>query len=399
MNSKINRVLSFALVGMLWAISLSLSAASSDPADQSGAMARKGDSVTVAKVISKKEQAAAAAYWTRERIADAPAMAAQVDFGDGMVDTEALLQDMVGSEEPAGFSPAGMNAPGADDIARAYFMDDWLTLDDAIQAGDEGLSEEGSLYVPADSMAGTAGIYTSYDVNTKAALWKIYPHIWSGKLTFATPSGTSSCSATAISGNNIVTAAHCVYDTPSRNRFYSNWAFTPGFRNGTAPYGTFTANTCWVLTAWVNLSGAYSINTWARHDVAVCKMNKNAAGQTLNQAVGWAGRLWNAGSSQLVFNNGYPARTYTDALIGNGPAQYLRSCTAETFLQTTETLGGGCNWGRGISGGSWLVGYKPIEVSGQVNSVNSGLFIGAQNLYGARFNSNNIVPLCTAAGC
>ena len=116
-------------------------------------------------------------------------------------------------------------------------------------------------------------------------------------------------------------------------------------------------------------------------------------------AVGWAGRLWNAGNNQLVFNSGYPQRIYTDAVIPNGPTQYLRACTAETFLQTTETLGSGCFWGRGISGGSWLVNYKPFVVSGKVNSVNSGLFIGQQNLYGARFNSNNIVPLCNARGC
>ena len=62
-------------------------------------------------------------------------------------------------------------------------------------------------------------------------------------------------------------------------------------------------------------------------------------------------------------------------------------------------LGSGCFWGPGISGGSWLVGYKPFVVTGRVNSVNSGLFIGQQNLYGARFNSSNIVPLCNARGC
>src|SRR3990170_4635459 len=104
-------------------------------------------------------------------------------------------------------------------------------------------------------------------------------------------------------------------------------------------------------------------------------MGNNSAGQTLNAAVGWAGRMWNAGNNQLVFNSGYPARTYTDATIASGPAQYLRACTAESFLQTTETLGSGCNWGRGISGGSWMVGYKPLVVTGAVNSVNSGLFI------------------------
>jgi len=38
-------------------------------------------------------------------------------------------------------------------------------------------------------------------------------------------------------------------------------------------------------------------------------------------------------------------------------------------------------------------------VTGEVNSANSGLYIGQQNLYGAWFNSNNIVPLCNARGC
>jgi hypothetical protein len=250
----------------------------------------------------------------------------------------------------------------------------------------------------ADLMAGTSSVYTSYDVNTQTALAQIYPHRWDGKLTFNVPGGSSSCSATVISGNNIVTAAHCVYDT-SANTWYSNWVFTPAYRNGSAPFGTFSARACTILTSWINLTGGFSINSWSQHDVAVCTMNNNSAGQTLNGAVGWAGRLWNAGNNQLVFNSGYPARDYTDASIANGPAQYLRSCTAETFLQTTETLGSGCSWGRGISGGSWLVGYKPFVVTGQVNSVNSGLYIGQQNLYGARFNSNNIVPLCNTRGC
>jgi hypothetical protein len=90
---------------------------------------------------------------------------------------------------------------------------------------------------------------------------------------------------------------------------------------------------------------------------------------------------------------------FNNATISSGPGQYLRACIAETFLQTTDTLGMGCNWGGGISGGSLLVGYQPFVVNGWVNSVNSGLFIGEQNLYGARFNSNNIVPLCSTRGC
>jgi hypothetical protein len=358
----------------------------------------QADALTVSHTMSRRQQVAALLMWTRERIAAAPAIELPLDIGSRGIDAAAL--DDVDATNPGESEAAGMAERGAAQIARAVYARDWAALEAELTLEEKlALEEELALDVPAVEIAGTSGIYTYYDVNTNSALWNIYPHRWDGRLIFTTPSGGSSCSATVISGNNIVTAAHCVYDTPSRNQFYTNRVFTPAYRNGSAPFGTFAATTCTVLTTWVNLSGSFSINTWSRYDVAVCTLGKNSAGQTINQAVGFAGRLWNAGNSQLVFNSGYPQRTYTDALISNGATQYLRACTAETFLQTTETLGSGCFWGRGISGGSWLVSYKPFIASGQVNSVNSGLFIGQQNLYGARFNSNNIVPLCTTRGC
>jgi len=341
--------------------------------------------LTLTKSVPLQEQATAAAHWTRERIATVRALPIPVDHGPNAV--ELGTEPQADSMGPPGMEPAGKRDPNAQEIAKSAYWQDWAALERDAQ--NDALME-----MPM----GTSGIFTSYDVNTHNALWQIYPHVWDGKLTFNTPTGGASCSATSISNNHIVTAAHCVYDSGT-NQFFSGWVFTPAYRNGNAPYGTFAATSCTVLTAWANLSGSFSINSWTRHDVAVCKMGNNSAGQTLNGAVGWAGRLWDAGNNQLVFNSGYPARTYTDATIANGPAQYLRACTAETFQQTTETLGGGCDWGRGISGGSWLVGYKPLVVTGQVNSVNSGLFINQKNLYGARFNSSNIVVLCTAVGC
>ncbi len=338
---------------------------------------------TVTINISERQQAAAAAFWTRARIAAAPALALPVDKGANGIDSAALNAFV--DTGPAGTEPPGAAEPDAAQIARAVFAQDWATLEEA--------DEENAL----DAPMGTFGVHTFYDVNTHTALWTIFPHRWDGRLTFRTATGTSSCSATVISGNNIVTAAHCVYDTAA-NRFYNTWVFVPAYRNGSTPFGTFTARSCTVLTAWVNLPGAFAINTHSRHDVAVCKMNNNAAGQTLNGAVGWAGRMWNASNQQLVFNSGYPARDFADVLLPSS-TQFLRACTAETFLQTTDTLGSGCSYGRGISGGSWLVNYKPLVVSGNVNSVNSGLFIGQRNLYGARFTSNNIVLLCNAQAC
>jgi V8-like Glu-specific endopeptidase len=348
----------------------------------------EAESLTLTKTLSPKQQAAAAAFWTRERIAAAPALQLPVDIELGKTDPVSQAEE-VGIDEPMGSTEPGSADPDALFLARVAYAQDWIAAEE----------EESAPELPGEGeQKGTAATYTTYDVNTNVPLWQIYPHRWSGRLTFTTPSGTSGCSATAISGNNIVTAAHCVYDT-TNNAFYSNWVFTPAFRNGATPHGTFTAQSCSVLTSWVNLTGNFALNTWARHDVAVCTMNRNSSGQTLNAAVGFAGRLWNAGSNQLAFVNGYPGRLYTDVVIANGSGQYLRSCTAETFSFATDTLGAGCNWGRGISGGSWLVNYRPFQTSGQVNSVTSGLFIGQQNVYGARFTSNNIVVLCNVRGC
>ncbi|MCF7984687.1 MAG: trypsin-like serine protease [Thiohalocapsa sp.] len=361
----------------------------------------------IAATATAAAQSDVMAYWTSDRIAAATAMV-MVDTGEGdSAQTASIFEEgddeqpMVLETSPGGFAEEDSNAFHQDaypdqweklgeDMGALYIPGDELT---EVLLGDPLLGD-----VLTDTLAGTKNIYTAYDVNVKTALWKLYPHRWQGKFTFTTPNGNSSCSATAISNNHIVTAAHCVYDTPSRNRWYTNKAFHPAYRNGATPYGTFATTGCTVLNAWVNLSGGYSINSWARHDVAVCNVGKNSAGKTLNQAVGWAGRSWNYGYNQLHFNAGYPARDYRDVLLSS-PAQYLRSCTAESFKQTTDTVGMGCLYGRGISGGSWLRDYKANYISGSVNSVNSGLYIGQSNLYGPRFNSNNIVTLCNSQGC
>jgi hypothetical protein len=195
----------------------------------------------------------------------------------------------------------------------------------------------------------------------------------------------------------LLTAAHCLYNTGT-NQWYNNWVFTPAYRAAITPYGTFAATNCWVLAAWANLSGGYSINGWARHDVGVCDMGLNSAGQTLNQAVGGLGRQWNWPYVRHFFVLGYP---FNDTNNNTLPlaGQYLRLCASESFVQTTETRGTGCNWGPGISGGPWVSGYQASFYTGYADGVNSGFFIGSPNLYGARFNSSNIVILCNAAGC
>ena len=356
------------------------------------ATAPKADAAAVVSVeIAPAEQEAALAFWTRTRLKAAQPLEMPKQAGPAVVDRSGLAEaEVVG---PYGFVAAGRPAADADAVARAAYPQDWLEVQDL-----EGLEAPDALGPDALEMpTGTSQTYTSYKINTLSSVQTVYPHRWVGRLSFTTSSGTAYCSATAISGNVMLTAAHCLYDS-TNNQWYSNWVFTPAYRNGNAPFGTFAAQTCWVLTSWVNLSGSYAINSWAPHDVGVCKMGKNSAGQTLNTAVGWMGREWNFSYIRHVHNMGYPFRDYNNALITDA-GKYLVTCVAETFQQASEVRGMGCNWGGGISGGPWVRGYAQNVVNGYATGVNSGIFIGTQNIYGARFNSNNIVVLCNAAGC
>lgn len=377
----------FAVAALL---SLTLIAGAAPMSQETAApAAAEGASVlTMTKTVSPREQAAALTFWSAERLAAAQPQAMPVDNGGAEVDL-AAIQSRAAAPGPAGYAAPGAPAANADRLARAAYPEAWTST--------RAKSPADSLPAMPAQDEGTSQLYTSYVVNSNASVWKSLGNRAIGRLSFSTLSGTSYCSATVISPNNvIVTAAHCVYDT-TNNRWYNNWVFTPAYRDGAAPFGTFPADKCTILTSWANLSGNYSINTWAPYDVAVCNMKNNSFGQGLSSLTGYQGRMWNWGYVRNIHNLGYPFNDYRNIVL-NSAGKYMRLCTNETFQQATDVMGGGCNWGPGISGGPWIANYNPFNY-GFVNNVNSGLFIGTQNLYAGRFTSNNIVPLCTAAGC
>lgn len=346
----------------------------------------------VAEPETQEAQTAAIDYWTRERMLDAQPVVLLVDPSAPAVDAAAADADAAAAEmtgEP-GFTLGGRPSPTADVEAREAYPDEWAALDEAAleaAALDVILADEAATLGP-DSPTGSSQVFTRYAGNQNWAFYQNVPYRMVGKLF----SSAGSCTASSASPNNIiVTAAHCVYNT-GNNTWYANKVFAPAYRNGVSPYGTFPTSQCFVLNAWVNLSGGYSINGWAKHDVAVCRMRTNSAGQSLSSAVGWLGRSWNWGYVQNHHAFGYAS---------NITSQYTSICTAETFYQTTDTYGMGCDMTYGASGGPSLRVHAPFQIGANnyVNSVQSGIYVGTKNIYGARFSSNNIVPLCTAAGC
>lgn len=125
-----------------------------------------------------------------------------------------------------------------------------------------------------------------------------------------TSAGT--CSASVISGKNIiVTAGHCCWNR-STNKLIGSWSFAPGYNNGNAPYGMFPYAQARVLNSWINSVDIPS-------DLCVISLQNNAAGKPINYYTGWYGRFWNYSPNQNVRSFGYPGN------LGNGQTPTMRS--------------------------------------------------------------------------
>ncbi|MGH1480158.1 MAG: trypsin-like serine peptidase [Geminicoccales bacterium] len=216
-----------------------------------------------------------------------------------------------------------------------------------------------------------------------------------GKLAFTTAGGNASCTASVISPRDvIVTAAHCCYDLAAGS-FNQNFVFAPAYRRGPVGNFIFPFATARVSTGWVNTGQR-------QFDVCVINLRSNAAGQRVATVTGWLGRSWNFPAEIHQFVHGYPGN------LGEG--EVLQTCASETFSDPScngpAVVHTGCDMTFGSSGGPWIKDFTPKGTSGPVNFVNSvvsgydacsGTFGGVFN--GARFTSQNIVPLCNAAGC
>jgi len=179
-----------------------------------------------------------------------------------------------------------------------------------------------------------------------------------GKVYFVVPDGRlGSCSAAAVNspkGRLVMTAGHCVVD-PALGGWYSNWQFVPRYRNGSRPFGTWTARLLTSRTAWIN-------NRDVNQDMGIAIMNNNASNQTIVSVVGGNGLRWNWGYEVNVTILGYPAEPpYT------GELQYY--CQGTTWHGHEQQVRAWCSMTGGSSGGPWLQDYDNSTGLGYINSV------------------------------
>lgn len=183
-----------------------------------------------------------------------------------------------------------------------------------------------------------------------------------GKVFFTDSGVNYVCSGTALEGDVVWTAGHCVNDGPGS--YHTNFLFVPAYRDGQAPYGRFPAPDLVTTDGW-RLYGRYGV------DVGAAIPSTNAAGQTLSEAVVERPIVFDAPRNQTYSVYGYPAaKRFT--------GQRLRVCnTAWSRNDTTATpatMGVPCDMTGGSSGGGW------VTAGGQVASVVSYGYASLKNV-------------------
>lgn len=237
---------------------------------------------------------------------------------------------------------------------------------------------------------------------------RAFPYRASGKLFFNIGSSSFVCSASLIKPGVVVTAAHCVADFGA-STFYTNVRFVPGYRDGVAPWGVWSAASITVMTSYYNGTDSCAVSgIVCRNDVATIRLalpagvTRYVGKATGFYGYGWDGYGFNSASPNFthITQTGYPV------CLDNG--QKMQRNDSHGFRDASlvdNTVIGSLMCG-GSSGGPWLVnfGVRPTltgttngtaaEPNTVVGVTSWGYVSTAVKQQGAsRFTSTNIVPL------
>jgi V8-like Glu-specific endopeptidase len=220
--------------------------------------------------------------------------------------------------------------------------------------------EEGGVLPPdfgSDNHPFTTVRADLYSINTNTT----YPYRAAGKLFFKIGASTYLCSASMIKPGIVVTAAHCVANY-GQHQFYTGWQFTPGYRNGAAPYGVWGATTAYVLSSYYNgTDGCYQYGVICPDDVAVIVLNG-----TPGNSAGWFGYWYGGGFT----SNGLAEITQLGYPVGLDNGAYMERNDSQGYKNSTYSNNTiiGSNMNGGSSGGPWIENFGlPSVLTGETN--------------------------------
>jgi len=185
------------------------------------------------------------------------------------------------------------------------------------------------------------------------------------------------CSGSVVPAANkslVTTAGHCVNEGPGA--FVTNFVFVPGYKNGNAPYGEWSATEVGTTNQWAQ-QGNFNYDVGF---AVVAPLN----GKYLSNVVGSQSIGFNLARGKQVYAFGYPAESpYTGEVL-----DYAAGITGKDTVGGTNDLSIKTNMTGGCSGGPWLQNFNASTGVGTQVSVNSFGYNGQPNvLYGPYFGS------------
>ena len=205
----------------------------------------------------------------------------------------------------------------------------------------------------------------------------MYPYSASGKLFFNIGAKTYTCSASLLKRGIVVTAAHCVAEFGAR-RYYTNWQFVPGYRNGNAPYGTWAASSARVLPSYFNGSDSCAQRgVVCTNGIAVIQLapqNRAYPGTR----TGWYGYAWNGwgftpSGLTHVTQIGYPGGLDNAKIMERTDSYGFKSAGNSNNTVIGSLMNGGS------SCGPWITNFGVVPT---LTGVTAGSYVTANTIVG-----------------
>lgn len=213
---------------------------------------------------------------------------------------------------------------------------------------------------------GTAGAYFTSSRLIPLSADTAYPYRTVGKLFFTEPGvGDFVCSASVIRPRVVLTAGHCVHSgSGGSSGFFTNFVFIPAYRNGSAPYYSWSPSLVSTTTAWVTSNGNFPNAA----DYAMFEMpdkSINGSARKIGDITGYLGYRTQGLLPNHATLLGYPGN------LDNG--EIIHQVTAESFRsRSPNAVEYGSDMGGGSSGGPWIQNFGALA-AGQGGGSNSGL--------------------------
>ena len=202
----------------------------------------------------------------------------------------------------------------------------------------------------------------------------VYPYTAIGKVFFTIGTSNFVCSASTSRPHLVLTARHCVFDTPTQT-FATNVMFFPGWHSGANPTlgGGWPARN---LATWVGgTPGGICGGGGCRFDIGYIQTfdddgvgcGGSEGGNPIEFYTGFLGFMFGGDYSSRHWDElGYPQAPPFDGTI---LIESESSTGAEDQFDNTDTVEVGSSLTGGASGGPWIISFVP-GAAGAINFAN-----------------------------